>query len=139
MQRLFLLTLGAVLATASPAFSRVQNICKDALEEPQHPPAAVGFSADSTALPPDERERLRAMVPEFLRIKNLQLCILAQGDGLGDGRYNKRLAERRAKAVAQVLIEAGLPPEAIHLDIGFAKSLSYHVMERRILVLQVAR
>lgn len=135
------LTLAAALATifvASHAV-RAHAVCDRALEQPQRPPVVIGFSADSADLSEQERTRLERVVPQYLAMPDLKLCIIAQADGQGDGQYNRRLAERRAEAVAAVLTQAGLSNKVILLDVGSADEAGYHALERRILLLEAAR
>ena len=131
--------MGVALAISLPAPAQAEDICDEALEQPQHPPVAVGFPADSADLSPGERERLKGLVPQLLELENLKLCIIAQADGQGDDSYNRQLAERRAEAVAQALAQEGLPHSVILLDVGEAEEPAYHALERRILVLEALR
>lgn len=113
--------------------------CRRALAQPQQPPVAIAFAADSADLPSDERERLRRLVPQLLQAANLKLCVIAQADGQGDDAYNRNLAERRARAVSKALADAGLPSHVITVEIGSADAPAYHALERRILVLEARR
>ncbi|HLS69802.1 MAG TPA: OmpA family protein [Kiloniellales bacterium] len=139
MRSMLLSAMATALAIALPRPAQTQDLCDEALAQLQYQPLAVGFPADSADLPPREREKLKQSVPEYLQMKNLKLCIIAQADGQGDDKYNLELAERRAAAVAQALAEEGLPNSVILLDVGAAGNLSYHPLERRILVLEAMR
>jgi|SRR5690625_2445348 len=139
MRSTLLSAVGLAMAISLPAPAQVEDICDEAMEQPQHPPVAVAFPADSADLAPGERARLRRLVPQFLDAQNLKLCIIAQADGQGDDVYNRRLAKRRAEAVATALAEEGLPHSVILLDVGAAEDPSYHALERRILVLEAMR
>lgn len=136
---MLLSVVGLTLAMSSLAVAQAGDICDAALEQPQHPPVAVAFPADSADLQPRERDRLKRLVPQFLGSHNLKLCIIAQADRQGDDDYNRRLAEQRAAAVAEALAEEGLPHSVILLDVGAAEDPSYHALERRILVLEALR
>lgn len=139
MRSIKALAAGLVAATLTLGPAGAEDACERALARPQQPPIAIGFAADSAELPGHERERLRHLVPRLLKVPNLKLCIIAQADGQGDDRYNRSLAERRARAVMRVLADAGLPSRVITLDVGAAEAASYHALERRILVLEARR
>ena len=80
MQSMLLSVMGLTLAMSSLAVAQAGDICDEALEQPQHPPVAVAFPADSADLQPRERDRLKRLVPQFLGSHNLKLCIIAQAD-----------------------------------------------------------
>lgn len=139
MRRILTLTAALALTLVAVQAVRAHAVCDRALEQPQRPPVVIGFSADSAELSEKERTRLQSIVPQYLDNADLKLCIIAQADGQGDDTYNRRLAERRAEAVAAVLTRAGLPNKVILLDVGSADAAGYHALERRILLLEAAR
>ncbi len=55
-----------------------------------------------------DKNSLKAAAERFKSNPNLQVCVLGQADRTGNADYNKKLALKRAEAVAAHLKEFGL-------------------------------
>jgi outer membrane protein OmpA-like peptidoglycan-associated protein len=69
-----------------------------------------GFRTDSTTLEPDAVDALRQIAELAQRLPAARIRIVGGADPRGDAQYNLALSQRRATAVAQVLMEAGVDP-----------------------------
>ncbi|MDZ4093966.1 MAG: OmpA family protein [Paracoccaceae bacterium] len=72
-------------------------------------PQDILFALDSANLRPDLTRDLRAVSQNLLNYPNSTIEIVGHTDNSGSAAYNQDLSERRARAVAQVLRESGVP------------------------------
>lgn len=59
------------------------------------------------------RQRLEQIAAELRGLEQVQVQVLGYADRIGDDAANQRLSQRRADAVRQVLVGAGVPTHAI--------------------------
>jgi len=71
------------------------------------------FPTDNAKLQPEDQETLDELVLLMKANLSLRLEITGHTDDVGNQKYNQKLSERRAKAVADYLIESGIDPERI--------------------------
>ncbi len=79
------------------------------------------FDFDSAKLRPENREKLARIAGVLLASEGYRLFIDGHTDDIGTAEYNQKLSERRAKAVRDYLVKAGIPPELIEVR-GFGKT-----------------
>lgn len=70
--------------------------------------ALLHFEFDSTRLTPDSEPRLQAIVETLRKWPNLRIEVAGHSDAVGSRSYNQRLSLRRARAVADRLVSAGI-------------------------------
>lgn len=80
-------------------------------------PQDILFATDSFAVNPALRSDLFAVSRSLQAYPNSTVQVIGHTDNTGDAAYNQDLSERRASAVANVLISAGTPASRI-LPIG---------------------
>jgi outer membrane protein OmpA-like peptidoglycan-associated protein len=66
------------------------------------------FEFDSTRLTPDSEPRLQAIVETLHKWPDLRIEVAGHSDAVGSRSYNQRLSLRRARAVADRLVSAGI-------------------------------
>lgn len=71
-------------------------------------PQDILFATDSTAVRPDLQRDLRAVAGNLQSYPNSTIQIIGHTDNTGSASYNQDLSERRARAVANVLLDAGV-------------------------------
>ncbi|TMM52807.1 OmpA family protein [Sulfitobacter sabulilitoris] len=71
-------------------------------------PQDILFATDSFAVRPDLQSDLNAVAGNLRQYPNSTIQIIGHTDSDGDAAYNQQLSERRANAVAQVLLNAGV-------------------------------
>lgn len=64
---------------------------------------------------PVERSQLQRVVQAAIA-RNAEVKVVGHADEVGSDRYNLRLSTRRAKAVADYLIDAGISPDQISFE-----------------------
>lgn len=79
------------------------------------------FDFDQATLRPENRETLSRIAGVLLASSGYRLWVYGYTDDIGTGEYNQALSERRAQAVADYLIKAGVPA-GIMATKGFGKS-----------------
>lgn len=79
------------------------------------------FDFDKADLRPENREILSRIAGVLLVSYGYRLFVYGHTDDQGAADYNQRLSERRANAVTDYLVEAGLPREIIESK-GFGQS-----------------
>lgn len=72
-------------------------------------PQDILFATDSFAVRPDLRGELAAVAGNLQQYPQSTIQIVGHTDSDGDAGYNQQLSERRASAVAGVLLDAGVP------------------------------
>jgi outer membrane protein OmpA-like peptidoglycan-associated protein len=71
------------------------------------------FATDSTAVGPMLQGDLQALANNVQVYANSTLQIVGHTDSDGDASYNQQLSEGRARSVANVLINNGVPPQRL--------------------------
>jgi len=127
-----LATAPAAAVAAAPAISssvRQFSLSTDALF-----PYAKWSTRDMSA---SGRERVQQIAAQLRGASTLQVQLLGYTDRVGDDRANLMLSQRRADAVREVLVDAGVPVEAVSAR-GMGESRSVECNERRARAEQVA-
>ena len=78
------------------------------------------FDFDKAALRPDNREILSRIAGVLLASHGYRLYVYGHTDDTGAETYNQELSEKRAQAVRDYLVEAGIPAEIIEAQ-GFGE------------------
>jgi outer membrane protein OmpA-like peptidoglycan-associated protein len=71
------------------------------------------FATDSATVSPTLQGDLRALAQNVQVYANSTLQVVGHTDSDGDAAYNQQLSESRANAVANVLINNGVPPQRL--------------------------
>ena len=82
---------------------------------------AFRFDFDKATLKPANKEMLSRIAGILLASEGYRLFVDGHTDDIGTDEYNQGLSERRAEAVQQYLVAAGIPPEVVAVQ-GFGKS-----------------
>lgn len=82
--------------------------------------AQAQFEFGSDSLPSDAMIKLHRIGRALVRLDFERLRVEGHADEVGSDTYNLQLSERRAQAVARVLLAAGLPAERLQVQ-GFGK------------------
>ena len=72
-------------------------------------PQDLLFATDSFAVRPDLQDDLYSVAGNLRQYPNSTIQVVGHTDSDGDAAYNQQLSERRANAVANILINAGVP------------------------------
>ena len=75
-----------------------------------------GFRTDSSTLEPAAVDALRQIAELARRLPDTRVRVVGGADPRGDAQYNLALSQRRAAAVAAVLLEAGLDPARLDVQ-----------------------
>jgi outer membrane protein OmpA-like peptidoglycan-associated protein len=94
-------TLGQIAETRRTALGLVMNLGSDYLK----------FGFDKAELRQQDRELLSRIAGTLLTSKDYTISVNGHTDNIGSATYNKELSKRRAIAVRDYLIEAGLPAD----------------------------
>jgi len=107
-------TLSKIVETRRTAIGIVLSLGSDRIE----------FEFDRTELRPDERELLARIAGVLLATADQGYAIQVFGhtDDVGTEEYNNGLSERRAGAVRDYLVEAGVDPRIVTMQ-GMGKSM----------------
>jgi outer membrane protein OmpA-like peptidoglycan-associated protein len=103
-------SLGRIAETRRTALGMVMNL-GDSIE----------FDFDQAELRPKNRELLSRIAGVLLTTENFSIQVYGHTDDVGSVEYNQELSERRAAAVREYLVEAGVDPERIQSK-GFGKA-----------------
>ncbi|MFP3938966.1 MAG: OmpA family protein [Thermoanaerobaculia bacterium] len=103
-------SLGKIAETRRTALGMVMNL-GDSIE----------FDFNEADVRPENRELLSRIAGVLLTVENFSIQVYGHTDDVGSVEYNQELSERRAAAVRQYLVDAGLDPERIQSK-GFGKS-----------------
>lgn len=76
-------------------------------------PQDILFATDSFAVRSDLQRDLRAIAGNLQAYPNSTVQVLGHTDNTGDAAYNQTLSERRAHAVADILLDSGIPASRI--------------------------
>jgi outer membrane protein OmpA-like peptidoglycan-associated protein len=71
-------------------------------------PQDILFDVDSTFVQPSLRSDLRALATNLQQYPNSSVAVIGHTDNTGTAAYNQDLSSRRANAVANILIDAGV-------------------------------
>jgi outer membrane protein OmpA-like peptidoglycan-associated protein len=103
--------LNQIVDTRKTALGLVLNLSEDYLK----------FDFDKSDLHPENRELLSRIAGILLTSKDYSLTVFGHTDDIGTDAYNQKLSERRAIAVRDYLVEAGLDPGIISTE-GLGKT-----------------
>ncbi len=78
--------------------------------------AQVRFEFESAELGSDGRKLLAELARQLLAADLEKLTATAHADRIGTVAYNEDLAERRAEAIRDYLLEKGVPEEIVHIQ-----------------------
>jgi outer membrane protein OmpA-like peptidoglycan-associated protein len=104
--------LGQVAETRRTALGLVMNLGEDHLK----------FEFDKADLRQQDRELLSRIAGIILTSHDYTISVNGHTDDVGSDAYNKTLSQRRAQAVRDYLVKAGLPPGILTVE-GHGKSL----------------
>jgi outer membrane protein OmpA-like peptidoglycan-associated protein len=104
--------LGQIAETRRTALGLVMNLGGDYLK----------FAFDKAELRPEDRELLSRVAGILLTTQDYTVSVNGHTDDVGTDAYNQKLSERRAQAVADYLVKAGLSQEIVSVT-GHGKSL----------------
>ncbi len=76
----------------------------------------LGFHFDSTALTPETVYLVEPLVEMVREQGTLRLRIIGHADALGSESYNLGLSRRRAKSIAQLLVQNGVDPASLDTE-----------------------
>lgn len=103
--------LSQVAETRRTALGLVMNLSSDYLK----------FDFDKSDIRPENREILSRIAGILMTSKDYQIYVYGHTDNIGTDEYNMGLSERRAEAVRDYLVEAGIDPNIIDTE-GFGKT-----------------
>jgi outer membrane protein OmpA-like peptidoglycan-associated protein len=104
--------LGKIAETRRTALGLVMNLGSDHLK----------FEFDKAELKPEDRELLSRIAGILVTSHDYTISVNGHTDDVGSDAYNKKLSERRAQAVMDYLVQAGLPPAILSVE-GHGKAL----------------
>jgi outer membrane protein OmpA-like peptidoglycan-associated protein len=104
--------LGQIAETRRTALGLVMSLGSDYLK----------FEFDKAELRPEDRELLSRVAGILLTSDDYTVSVNGHTDDVGTAAYNQKLSERRAQAVRDYLVKAGLPPGILSVT-GHGKSL----------------
>jgi outer membrane protein OmpA-like peptidoglycan-associated protein len=104
--------LGQVAETRRTALGVTMNLGSDHLK----------FEFDKAELRPEDRELLSRIAGILMTSHDYTVSVNGHTDDVGSDEYNQKLSERRAEAVREYLVKAGLSPEILSVT-GHGKSL----------------
>jgi outer membrane protein OmpA-like peptidoglycan-associated protein len=104
--------LGQIAETRRTALGLVMNLGSDHLK----------FEFDKAELRPEDRELLSRIAGIIMTSHDYTISVNGHTDDVGSDAYNQKLSERRAEAVRDYLIKAGLPADIFTVQ-GHGKSL----------------
>ncbi len=82
---------------------------------------SVRFDFDQSYIKPQYRDILNRIAGVLLTLKGYSISVYGYTDDIGTQAYNLKLSERRAEAVRDLLVQAGISPGIISTK-GFGKS-----------------
>src|SRR4029079_15048793 len=80
------------------------------------------FEFDRAELRPQDRELLSRVAGILLTAPDHTISVNGHTDDVGSDNYNQKLSLRRAQAVRDYLVQAGLPPDIFMVE-GHGKSM----------------
>ena len=103
--------LGRIAATRRTALGLVMTLDSSQIE----------FDFDKATVRPENREVLSRIAGVLLTFQDYSIQVFGHTDDVGSVEYNQQLSERRAEAVRQYVVEAGVDPEVMTTK-GLGKS-----------------
>jgi outer membrane protein OmpA-like peptidoglycan-associated protein len=82
---------------------------------------SVRFDFDKADVKPEYRDMLNRIAGILMTLKGYSISVYGYTDDIGTQTYNLQLSQRRAEAVRDFLVQAGISP-AIMTTKGFGKS-----------------
>jgi outer membrane protein OmpA-like peptidoglycan-associated protein len=104
--------LGQIAETRRTALGLVMNLGGDHLK----------FEFNKADLQPSDKELLSRIAGILMSSHDYTISVNGHTDDVGSDAYNLKLSERRAQAVRDYLVQAGLPAEILSVE-GHGKSL----------------
>ncbi len=104
--------LNQIAETRRTALGLIMNLGSDSIQ----------FDFDKANLRPENRELLSRIAGVLLTSDGYRVQVFGHTDDVGSEEYNFDLSERRAQAVHDYLIEAGIDPDILLTTKGFGKS-----------------
>jgi outer membrane protein OmpA-like peptidoglycan-associated protein len=104
--------LGQIAETRRTALGLVMNLGGDHLK----------FEFDKADLRTEDKELLSRIAGILMTSHDYTISVNGHTDDVGSAAYNQKLSERRAQAVRDYMVKAGLPPEILSVE-GHGKSL----------------
>ncbi len=104
--------LGQIAETRRTALGLVMNLGSDYLK----------FEFDKAELRPEDRELLSRVAGILMTSKDYMVSVNGHTDDVGTAEYNQKLSERRAQAVRDYLVKAGMSADILSVE-GHGKSL----------------
>jgi outer membrane protein OmpA-like peptidoglycan-associated protein len=104
--------LGQIAETRRTALGLVMNLGGDHLK----------FEFDKADLRTEDKELLSRIAGILMTSHDYTISVNGHTDDVGSAAYNQKLSERRAQAVRDYLVKAGLPGEILSVE-GHGKSL----------------
>lgn len=87
------------------------------IDEAARQTRAVEFSQGSAALPEEFEHEIRAAATQFTAADGTEMCLISVMPS-GDAPSTRRLGRKRAEAVARRLMELGVDPETITIELA---------------------
>ncbi len=106
---------------AVPQLSGSALACQEALDTLLAPGEQVLFDFDSAELHAEGRQLLDEAEALWETCPDISLIVAGHTDSEGDAEYNRALSERRARAVADYLVEQGFDPDKL-TPIGYGEA-----------------
>jgi outer membrane protein OmpA-like peptidoglycan-associated protein len=122
--------VGPSVARIEPAVTTADGGFVTTMEAPASdgPVVEVQFDFASAALTPGGQERAGLAAATLSGMALAEVRVVGHTDRVGHPEANRRLAARRADAVARFLVEAGLPEGIIVTDDGVPEPLNRSVL-----------
>lgn len=82
---------------------------------------SIRFDFDKATIKPEYRDILNRIAGILMTLKGYTIAVYGYTDSVGTQAYNLQLSQRRAEAVRDFLVEAGIPSKIVSVR-GFGKS-----------------
>jgi len=82
---------------------------------------SIRFDFDKAAIKPEYRDILNRIAGILMALKGYSVAVYGYTDDIGTQKYNLQLSQRRAEAVRDFLVQAGISPKIMSAK-GFGKS-----------------
>lgn len=82
---------------------------------------SIRFDFDKANIKPEYRDMLNRIAGILMTLKGFTVAVYGYTDDIGTQAYNLQLSQRRAEAVREFLVQAGIPPTIMSAK-GFGKS-----------------
>jgi outer membrane protein OmpA-like peptidoglycan-associated protein len=74
------------------------------------------YQTDSVELTPDSSRSMDAVIASLKQVDVLGLYVIGHADRLGSKRYNRKLSQKRAVAMKNLLVAGGVPSDRIRVS-----------------------